>query len=227
MDPFADLDEARPAGTSAADRLRARLDELLDITGTTAGALAAGVLVVGVAVGALWWSSRAQPLPAEVALPLVDPADAVPATTTTPSPVVVHVAGAVQRPGVVVLTPGARGIDAVRAAGGLTADADADRINLAGPVVDGQHLVVPREGEPLPAPAATGDAPDDAGGAIDLNTATADQLQMLPGIGPATAEAIVEDRARNGPFATVDELLRVRGIGEAKLAALRDRVRVS
>lgn len=202
---------------------RDRLDEVIDATGTGARALVVGALVVGVALGALWWLSRQAPMPVEAALPLVDPAS-VTTTTAAPAPVVVHVAGAVVTPGVHRLPAEARVIDAVDAAGGLTPDADASRINLAAPLVDGAQIYVPRQGEV--APAVTGGATTSGDGIIDLNTADATLLETLPGVGPATAAAIVDHRTRNGPFASVEGLLDVRGIGEAKLAQLRDLVRV-
>ncbi len=151
--------------------------------------------------------------------------------------VVVHVAGAVAAPGVVRLSNGSRVVDAVTAAGGLRADADPDRVNLAATLVDGQRVVVPIVGQPVPAEVAPAPAPSSggatagaasSGGAapVDLNTATAEQLDALPGVGPSTAAAILDHRASAGPFTSVDQLLDVRGIGEAKLEALRDLVSV-
>lgn len=158
--------------------------------------------------------------------------------TDPPAQLVVHVAGAVTSPGVVHLAGGSRVVDAVRAAGGLRADADPDRTNLAAPLTDGQRVVVPVLGQPLPpdvvlpgAPAAPDGAPGadptGAGGPIDLNAATEAELDTLPGVGPATAQAIVAHRDTEGPFRTVDDLLDVRGIGEAKLEAVRDLVTVA
>jgi competence protein ComEA len=150
--------------------------------------------------------------------------------------VVVHVAGAVAKPGVQHLPAGSRVVDAVEAAGGAALDADQSRINLAAPLEDGQQVYVPRLGEagggagPAPGGASGGGAPGSgSSGAeqiVNLNTADVDQLDSLPGIGPAIAQAIVDHRERNGPFASVDQLLDVRGIGEAKLADLRERVTV-
>lgn len=202
---------------------RARLDELLDVTGAAPRALVAGVALLGVVLGAGWWLTRQAPAPVESALPLVE-ADSVTTTTAAPEPVTVHVAGAVVRPGVRRLPSGSRVVDAVEASGGLAADADAGRINLAAELVDGSQVYVPRVGEAVPAPPAGGGQAATA--PVDLNTADGPTLETLPGVGPATAAAIIEHRERHGPFAAVDGLLDVRGIGEAKLAALRDLVRV-
>jgi competence protein ComEA len=148
--------------------------------------------------------------------------------------VVVHVVGAVVAPGVQRLPVGARVVDAVEAAGGSTPDADLGRINLAAALADGQQVYVLRMGEaapPLPVSGGPGGADGGAGaagagGLIDVNTASAAQLDELPGVGPTTAEAIVAHRDEHGPFLAVDDLLDVRGIGEAKLEQLRDLVTV-
>ncbi len=204
-------------------RVRASIEEVLDTTGTGWRAFVIGCLVVGLAGGALWWMTRQEPVPVDAALPLVEPASVT--TTSAPAgPVVVHVAGAVVAPGVQRLPAGSRVIDAIEAAGGLRADADADRVNLAAELVDGTQVYVPAVGEPAPATASG--APGAAPGPVDLNTADAAALETLPGVGPATAAAIIDYRERNGPFASVDGLLDVRGIGEAKLAQIRDLVRV-
>lgn len=206
-------------------RARAQVDDILDATGTGWRVFVAGCLLVGLVGGALWWLTRQAPAPVESTLPLVEPA-AVTTTTSPPGPVVVHVAGAVVSPGVQRLPAGSRVIDAVDAAGGLRADADGGRVNLAAEVVDGTQVYVPAVGEQVPASAAPAAGGTGSDGLIDLNTADQAALETLPGVGPATAEAILEHRERNGPFQSVDALLDVRGIGEAKLAALRDLVRV-
>lgn len=206
-----------------ASRWRARLDEVLDATGAAPRAVVVGVALLGVVLGALWWLTRQAPPPVETTLPLVDPASVT--TTTAPrEPVVVHVAGAVVEPGVRRLPPGARVVDAIEASGGLAIDADPDRINLAAELVDGAQVYVPRVGEPVPVDASDPSSTD--AGPVDLNTADAALLETLPGVGPATAAAIIDHRERHGPFTSIDGLLDVRGIGEAKLAALRDLVRV-
>lgn len=221
---FADSDE--PSGPEPGARLRARWEELLDATGTGTRSLLAGAAVVGLVLGALWWLTRQAPPPIEATLPLVDVTAPVATTSTTSGPVVVHVAGAVLAPGVHELPPGSRVIDAVEASGGLAPDADAGAVNLAAQLVDGSQVYVPRVGEVPPGPAPSTGGSEEAAGPVDLNTADAELLDTLPGVGPATAAAIVDHRERHGPFTTVEGLLEVRGIGEAKLEALRDLVRV-
>lgn len=196
----------------------------------------AGVVAVAIAAVAVLRPPAAAAPPAEVWLPRATAGGAAGAgsTTTVPAPVVVHVAGAVVRPGLVRLGGGARVADAVDAAGGLRPDADLDRLNLAAPVADGQRVWVPVIGRQPPAEigpdggavAPDASAPGATGDVVDLNTATAADLETLPGVGPATAQAILDHRRRIGRFRAVDELLDVRGIGPSKLAALRDRVRV-
>ena len=142
--------------------------------------------------------------------------------------VVVHVAGAVAEPGVYELPSGSRVLVAIDAAGGPLPKAEPSALNLAAPLVDGERIYVPRVGEIVPV--AVDDPSSGAGvqpsGPVDVNHATVDQLDELPGIGPATAAAIVDHREQNGPFATVDDLEAVRGIGPAKLEAIRDLVSV-
>ncbi len=143
---------------------------------------------------------------------------------------VVHVTGAVATPGVVTLPAGARIGDALDAAGGAAPDADVEQLNLARVVVDGEQIRVPRQGE-TPPPAAPGPTGPSAGagavrssggsGRVNINTADATALEALPGVGPALAKRIVDYRAEHGPFATVDSLIDVPGIGQAKLEALR------
>ena len=140
--------------------------------------------------------------------------------------VTVHVVGEVRHPGVYELAGGARARDAVAAAGGLLGDAEEAAVNLARPVVDGEQIAVPRQGEAASAPSAADGVSGSAGagGKVDLNTATAEQLDALPGVGPATAAKIVSDRTANGPFKSVDDLMRVSGIGPAKFEALKELV---
>jgi competence protein ComEA len=154
--------------------------------------------------------------------------------------VVVHAAGAVAEPGVYELAAGSRVDDLVQAAGGLAPDADGDRVNLALPLVDGERVYVPAVGEAdlpeAPGPTAgvasggeaagVGPSAAGTGAPVDLNTADLAQLDELPGVGPVTAQAIVDHREQVGPFTSVDQLLDVQGIGEARLGQLRELVAV-
>jgi competence protein ComEA len=143
--------------------------------------------------------------------------------------VFVHVAGAVRRPGVYTLRAGARVADAVERAGGARASADLSAVNLASKLEDGRQVLVPRRVGGGAAGAASGGAaavPGVPAQPIDLNTATLEQLDTLDGVGPATAQKIIDYRTEHGGFGSVDELGQVSGIGEKRLAALRDHVRV-
>lgn len=131
----------------------------------------------------------------------------------------VHVAGWVNSPGVVSVTEGSIVADAIDLAGGLRLGAVVDMINLASPVRSGDQIIVPGPNQ------SVGNGAGD-GGLIALNRATASDLQALPGVGPVLAERIVAYREANGPFSVVEDLLQVPGIGEAKLASIRDLVRV-
>ena len=134
--------------------------------------------------------------------------------------VVVHVAGAVARPGLYRLAEGSRIDDAIALAGGPRPKAALDAVNLAAPVVDGQQVVVPRRGE-APAVAAAGPGSGGPVSKVSLNSATLEQLDTLPGVGPVTAQQILDYREANGAFRSVDELDAVPGIGPARLEQLR------
>jgi competence protein ComEA len=141
--------------------------------------------------------------------------------------VVVHVAGAVAHPGVVELPVGARVIDAVEAVGSALPSADLDRLNLAAKLVDGERVLVARVGDPATAAAGSGSSDStEQAGPLNLNTATQAQLDTLPGVGPQLAAAIIKERDRRGGFRSVNELSSVRGIGDKRLADLRDLVTV-
>ena len=148
-----------------------------------------------------------------------------------PNKVVVHVDGQVAAPGVYELVEGeARVNDAILAAGGLTQDADISSLNLASKVADGQKIYVPAVGEQQVAAeasgvvAASGGVASSGDGLININLATVDELQVLSGVGEATAKAIVEDRQNNGQFTCIEDLMRVSGIGEKKFEKIRDRI---
>jgi competence protein ComEA len=145
-----------------------------------------------------------------------------------PAPsLVVHVVGAVRRPGLYRLKDGSRIDDAVRRAGGATRRADLSLVNLAAPVSDGSQVVVPRRAPPVSsdsAAASSGGEPDPAAGPVHLNTANVDQLDELPGVGPVTAQKIVDYREQHGAFSSVDDLDAIPGIGPSRLEQLRELV---
>ena len=150
-----------------------------------------------------------------------------PAAGDATGEVVVHVVGAVGAPGLVALPGGSRVADALEAVGGAAADADLTRVNLARLLVDGEQVVVPRPGDPLPAAAPPGaGAAAGPGALLDLNTATLDQLDDLPGIGPVLAQRVLDWRSEHGAFTSVAELAEVSGIGDAVLADLEPLVTV-
>ena len=161
--------------------------------------------------------ARPQPS-AGLAPPVAPPTE----TAAAPAVVVVDVVGAVRRAGLYRLQQGARIADAVARAGGATAKADLALINLAAPLADGEQVVVPKRG------AAASSAAPSAGvassGPVHLSTATLEQLDSLPGIGPVTAQKILDYRQKHGAFTSVDELDAVPGIGPARLEQLKDLV---
>ena len=177
--------------------------------------------------GAGLWYVRSLPRPVEVAAVPSGGTASAPASAS-PSPevvVLVDVAGWVRRPGVYEFTEGARVIDAIDAAGGARSGAVLEALNLAAPLTDGTQILVPREGQEGMAPApVTGGAV--AGGLVNVNSALATELEELPGIGEVIAQRIIDYRTENGPFATVDELLDVSGIGDAILESIRELVTV-
>jgi competence protein ComEA len=218
-----------------------------------AGAIAlAGIAAIAVLV-TIFTLMRDQPAPVMSAK--LPPVDAVASASHGPSssptakpsqPVVVSVVGLVHTPGLVTLTPGARIADALKAAGGVTDGADTVGLNMARQVGDGEQIVVgiaPVKGQPpvlgssvssgsaAPAAPGTGSHPDrpdkpTRAEAVNLNTATVQQLDALPGVGPVTAAAIVAWRDANGKFTSVDQLAEVDGIGPTRLEKLRPLVRV-
>jgi competence protein ComEA len=198
------------------------------------GRLVVSALAVVLVCAGAFWLVRTPPPPTEASLPRA-------VTSTVPTPLAssttvasvgvaadaltVHVAGAVGRPGVYQLSPNARVHDAIEAAGGVSGDADPNALNLAAAVVDGSRVYVPVVGEEVPVVAGGSAPPVDAAPLfVDINRAVEGELEKLPGIGPATAAAIIVERDRNGPFLDVDELQRVPGIGPAKMDLVRDLV---
>lgn len=228
-------------GADAADRLPTRLRSVLG-HGTTSSHVVVLLVVALLAAGAvLWWVQRAQPevVTAEpVALsspvagatsaPPADPAAPAPPPATTSAEVVVDVAGKVRRPGIVTLPVGSRVVDALQAAGGARRGAELTSLNLARVLVDGEQIVVGLPAVSMPSgPAQSGGSPGaPADAVVNLNTATLDELDTLPQVGPVTAQAILAWRTDHGRFTSVDELLEVDGIGEATLAKLRPLVTV-
>ncbi|MFT6765058.1 MAG: competence protein ComEA [Candidatus Aldehydirespiratoraceae bacterium] len=228
---------ARPLPSSSiGDSVRAWVDWF-----GLARLITSAIAVVVVCVGA-WWLVRPSAPPSEAALPVAS-ASAIMVTlpppttgvvgvaalggsspgTTASLTVTVHVAGAVNVPGVYELAVGSRVDEAVSSAGGPTIDAEMGRVNLAAPLVDGSQVYLPTADEevgPAALPLVVTPLSIEPAGPVDVNRATAAQLEMLPGVGPTTAAAIVTERGRNGPFVSVAELDRVPGIGPAKLAAL-------
>lgn len=152
------------------------------------------------------------------------------AKSSSAAEVYVDVDGAVVRPGVYRLKDGARVSQAIDAAGGLTAEADVTELNRASKITDGQKIYVPTVGEQQAAAAVGGDESSTAttpgagssSGLVNINTASAAELQTLSGIGPSMAQSIIDERTKNGAFASVDDLMRVSGIGEKKLAKIKD-----
>lgn len=172
------------------------------------------------------------PLPRQPPSEAADGGDSAAQAPASPAAVLlVHVAGAVTAPGLVHLEEGDRVADAIEAAGGPARHAELDRVNLAAPVADGEQVYVPAEGETPPAPPEAGTGPGEVGAegspaVVNVNTAGADELETLPGIGPARAADIIAYRERDGPFQSVEDLLGVPGIGPATLDRLRELVRL-
>ena len=177
----------------------------------------AALAVLGLAGIAGVWLGAPSTEPPPVVIARDEPVEKSESTDATS--ITVHVAGAVRSPGLVTLKAGDRIAHAVAGAGGGLPVADLSALNLAAPLADGDQVTVPIKGEAVPTGTAA-DQRDD--GLVDVNHASAAELESLPGVGPVLAQRIFDYRQEHGPFATVEDLLDVPGIGEGKLAALRE-----
>ena len=179
-----------------------------------------GILAGFILAGTLFLVSRG---------PVGKPIELLPAPTKTP--ILVNIVGAVPRPGLYEFPEGARVHDAVDAAGGLLAEADPAALNLAAPLEDGQQLNIPfLGGETVVTDEGNTDLGDGgnapAGDLLDINTATVEEMDALPGIGPTTAQKIIEYRTQNGPFQRIEDLMNVSGVGPATFDGLKDLITV-
>ncbi len=207
------------------------------------------VVVVALLAGVGLWYTRSLPRPVDVAttagsaapvvqvsfgaspgaLPAVAVASgsaAAPASVSAAPTLIVDVAGAVRKPGVFEFQPGDRVIDAVERAGGALEKADLTLLNLAAPLTDGQQILVPKKGETPSGTPVTGGVPGGPTALININSADEATLETLNGVGPVLAAAIIQYRTEHGPFASVDQLDEVSGIGPATLEDLRSQVTV-
>lgn len=230
------------------DRLRDHACRLLAGAGRQRVVLAIVALVAVACAALIWFRGTPRPLDPTLAgarstasAPLLTSATGVEAVASSVPPaagegaasgmLAVDVVGRVRHPGLVRLPAGSRVVDAIQAAGGAAPGADLDAVNLARKLADGEQLRVPRHGEPAsglpdPATAAGGAAGGQPAAPLDLNTATAEQLDTLPGVGQVTAGRIIAWRSEH-PFTSVDDLRQVPGIGDRRFALLKDLVTVS
>jgi competence protein ComEA len=186
-----------------------------------------GLIIVLVAVlgGAGLWYARSLPKPVTIAQPGADVAQQASSSSSPSVTLIVDVAGEVREPGVYEFAEGDRVIDAIERAGGQMPKADLSLLNLAAPLADGTQILVPKSGPPA-AGLPGGAAPGSTNGLININSASATDLEALSGIGEVLAATIIEYRDQNGPFVSVDDLMDVSGIGPATLEEIRDQVTV-
>lgn len=187
------------------------------------------IAVLAALVLALWLTTRAAPELAPVAgvaspEPVVELPESAPAASAGSDVVTVHVAGEVRKPGVVELPAGSRVVDAVAEAGGARKGAELATVNLARVLVDGEQIVLGKAGSLDPGGAGPASPAGAPGGKISLSSATAAQLEALPGIGPVTAARIIDWRSAHGGFRSLQQLLDVPGIGEKRLSELEPHV---
>jgi competence protein ComEA len=199
------------------------------------GLLAVAALVLG-AIG--FWYVRSLPSPVHIDAAMASGPEsgsargpeppAEPTSGPSPGPIVVYVSGWVRNPGVYEFLPGDRVVDALERADGAKRGADLTSLNLAALLADGQQIVVGKlgGGGSIQSGITTGASGASGGGPININSATLEELESLPGIGPSLGQRILDYRDENGPFRSVDELLNVSGIGEKRLADIRDKVTV-
>ncbi len=182
--------------------------------------------VVGLVVFYVIYTILKRPEPASPPLMItLQPRPTAEPATPTPATIDVYVSGAVNKPDVYTLPVDSIVKDAIVAAGGATADADLERINLAAHLADQMQVDVPRQGEAVPS-SLNGSTPNAATEKIDINTASAEELDKLPGIGPAIAKAIIDYRTQNGPFKTIETINDVKGIGDALFEKIKDQITV-
>lgn len=188
-----------------------------------------GLLVGLLVTGAILLIARpAQGVPVTLHPAPSPTSTSLPSPTSTPTPIMLQIAGEVNAAGTYALTKGARLEDLIDMAGGLTDSADSDNINLVSPLRDGEYYYIPAVGETIPETAANSPMHIQAGGELsvqyplNLNTATQEELETLPGIGPSKAADILAYRDEHGPFQSVDDLASVSGIGPSTIESLRD-----
>lgn len=199
---------------------------------TLTTALFAALICVVLAGGVLLIRHRPQPAPIVISALTTMPAPS-PAPTATQAPVLVYVTGAVVYPGVYALPWDSRIENAIAAAGGAASDADLLAVNLAEHVFDAQQIYVPSRSDtatpvlPTPIPTAPSPSANPSGSQrVNINSATASELEALPGIGPALAQRIIDYRVANGPFSAPEDIIKVRGVGEQTFEQLRDHITV-
>jgi competence protein ComEA len=195
------------------------------------GFIVVTLINVAFAGGLFFWLQRPAPPPIEIVPP--DPTySPAPTLTSTPSPLRVYVTGAVLQADVYWLMPGSIVKDAIQAAGGATDDADLSRINLAQELHDQEQIYVPRLGESDAPPPVTGAQPTPLlrggapTGAVNINTASLEELDTLPGIGPVIGQSIIDYREANGPFRSIDEITLVSGIADVTFDKIKDHITV-